>query len=348
MKAKAWFDILTPKQVLFFQPVIRSLRSEGFEVLATSRRYRELEPLAKMYGLDLLYVGDRGGGSRLDQLVESTKRQAEIIPIVSEFAPDVSVSVASGVCARVSFGLGVRHLAVNDSPHSLVAGKLSLPLSHHLLCPWIIPARAWRPFGVEASQITTYRALDPAVWLKRKAAARPAFKLPGGKRTVTVRLEESYAPYMAGTDKSWNGAVLMALEKEFDGCNLVALCRYQDQLEHVKARFGDRFIVPEEAVDGRSLLAATDLFIGMGGTMTAEAALMGVPTISTFQGSLYTERYLSSEGLLTKTRSLGSLVREAKKLLSSDVKRSRSKRAASVLRSMEDPVPVIVGQLKAA
>jgi Uncharacterized protein conserved in archaea len=32
--------------------------------------------------------------------------------------------------------------------------------------------------------------------------------------------------------------------------------------------------------DGKYLLNNTDIFIGSGGTMTAESALMGVPTIS--------------------------------------------------------------------
>ena len=32
--------------------------------------------------------------------------------------------------------------------------------------------------------------------------------------------------------------------------------------------------------DGKHLLNNTDVFIGSGGTMTAESALMGIPTIS--------------------------------------------------------------------
>lgn len=348
MKAKVWIDILSPKQILFFQPVIRSLQSKGCEVLATSRRYRELEPLAKLHGLDLLYIGERGGGSQLEQLVAATRRQEEIIPIVSGFRPTVSMSVASGVCARVSFGLGVKHLAVNDSPHSLVAGKLAIPLSRGLLCPWIIPPTAWRVFGIGRSQITTYRALDPAAWLKRKALAGPLPRLDRRKKTITVRLEESYAPYMAGTDRSWNDTVLAAIAEGFGRCNLVALCRYEDQLAHVRAQFGGSFLVPEEVVDGRSLLAATDLFIGMGGTMSAEAALMGVPTISTFQGTLYTERYLSSVGLLRKTRGVGHLVAEARKLLRKGTKEASSRKASRILASMEDPVPVVVRAIENA
>ena len=115
---------------------------------------------------------------------------------------------------------------------------------------------------------------------------------------------------MIGTNESWSGRVLERLAGRFSDFNLIALCRYQEQLEEVKERFGDTFIVPDRAVDGASLIRLSDVFIGMGGTMTTEAALLGVPTISAYQGStLYTERYLSSKKLLLKTRDLDTLVR---------------------------------------
>lgn len=337
-ESRVWFDVLNPKQVLFFAPVIEELTRRGCDVLATSRKYREVEPIAKMRGLDLRYVGERGGKDPAEQLAAATQRQAEIVPIIKEFRPTAAVSVASGVCARVAFGLRIRHIAVNDSPHSEVAGRLSLPLSHHLLCPWVIPYESWAKFGLAKSQITRYRALDPAAWLKRKPLDGPAPELRSGKKRITVRLEESYAPYMAGTDEGWNEVVLRSLAETFPGENLVALCRYGDQLESIKKRFGSRFIVPDYVVDGRRLLDSTDVFIGLGGTMSAEAALMGVPAISAFQGTLYTELYLKSVGLLEKAQSPSAILRYAKKSLDPRFKAKFVRKARRVLASMEDPV----------
>ena len=162
---RVWIELLTPKQVLFFRPVIEDLRSRGAEVLATSRRYREVGPLAERAGRDLVYVGDRGKRGPEDQLLAATRRQAEMIPIVQGFKPQVAVSIASAVCARVAFGLGIKHIAVNDSPHSEVAGRLSIPLSHHLLCPWVIPYRAWAPYGILRMQVSTFGALEGGEWL---------------------------------------------------------------------------------------------------------------------------------------------------------------------------------------
>jgi predicted glycosyltransferase len=340
---KVWLDLLTPKQLLFFGPVIQELKSKGADVLTTSRRYREVGPLAELVGLDLVYVGDRGSKGPVDQLLAATKRQAEMIPIIQDFRPDVAVSIASAVCARVAFGLGIKHVAVNDSPHSEVAGRLSLPLSHHLLCPWVIPFRAWAPFGIQRKQVTTYHALDPAAWLKREPIHGPIPRLDDRKETITVRVQESDAPYLSKADMTWTDRVLTTLIEAFPDVNLVALCRYDFQVEEVRGKFGSKCIVPNEVVSGHDLLAATDLFIGMGGTMTAEAALMGVPAISAFQGSLYTDSYLVRAGLMAKALEPKTLLSNAKRLLKEPAKEAHRKKAKRILDAMEDPVPKVAG-----
>lgn len=346
VNAKVWVDVLTPKQVLFFKPLIDELRKGGLEVLATSRKYREVGPLAERIGLDLTCVGERGGKAPAEQLEAATRRQAEIIPLVKEFAPQVAVSVASAVCARVSFGLGAKHIAVNDSPHSEVAGRLSLPLSFHLMCPWVIPNGAWSHFGISRRQITRYHALDPAAWLKRKAYGGPVPKLDRKKKTITVRVQESDAPYLVGMSKDWTNVVLQKLAETFTECNLVALCRYGYQVEEVRKAFGSLYIIPEEIVDGRGLLTSTDLFVGMGGTMNAEAALMGVPTISAFQGSLYTDTYLHRAGLLAKVNGSEALLRQASLFMETAFKEKFSKKAKRVLDAMEDPAVRISGFIR--
>jgi hypothetical protein len=337
-KGKVWVDVLTPKQVMFFKPLIDELRSEDIEVLATSRKYREVVPLADRVKLDLTYVGGRGGKDPVEQLEAATERQAEIIPFVKRFAPKVAVSVASAVCARVAYGLGAKHIAINDSPHSEIAGRLSLPLSYHLMCPWVIPTSAWSPFGIRRGQVTKYHALDPAAWLKRRAYGGPIPQLDPRRKTIAVRVQESDAPYLAGRDRGWTAVVLERVAKAFSECNLIALCRYDYQVEEVRKEFGSKYVVPGEIVDGRGLLSATDLFIGMGGTMNAEAALMGVPVISAFQGLLWTDAYLQRVGLLARVSGPDALLRQARVFLDSAGKRKCRKKAKRILDSMEDPV----------
>jgi predicted glycosyltransferase len=116
-------------------------------------------------------------------------------------------------------------------------------------------------------------------------------------------------------------------------------------LDVIAKDFGDKYEVPTRPIDGRRLLASTDAFVGMGGTMNAEASLMGVPTVSAFQGSLRTEDYLESVGLVARTQDPDAIVRLCKRFLEANYKERFATRAKRVLGSMEDPVPKIALKL---
>jgi predicted glycosyltransferase len=64
---------------------------------------------------------------------------------------------------------------------------------------------------------------------------------------------------------------------------VVVLPRHAGQREAL-ADLGPRCVVATQAVDSRSLMSRANLMIGAGGTMTREAALLGVPTLSLFAG----------------------------------------------------------------
>ncbi|MGH9918967.1 MAG: DUF354 domain-containing protein, partial [Nitrososphaerales archaeon] len=308
-----------------------------------------VQKMSSALGLELSFVGSRGGKEPREQFELSLQRMEQLLPMVAGFSPDVSVSVASADCARVSFALRVRHVAVNDSPHSLVAGKLSLPLSYHLMTPWIIPFSAWSVFGVSRGEVSRYKALDPAAWLKRRPRQEPSRGGVGkDKRArILVRLEESYAPYLAGSDESWSERVLLRLARDFKGHELVALCRYEDQLASVRKKFGSEYSVPDGAFDGAGMIERSDVFVGMGGTMTAEAALLGVPAVSAFQGAeLYTEKYLLSKRLLLKARTVDAVSKCVGASLDPRYRDGYSKRGGALLDWMEDPSEKVVGYLK--
>jgi predicted glycosyltransferase len=335
---KVWFDILTPKQVMFFGRAVEVLRDSGHEVLCTSRQYREAVELARIRKLKLKLVGSHGGADRYVKLRMSADRIYALAGIVNKFAPDVAVTFSSPEGARVAYGLGVRHFAFNDSPHSVAVARLTLPLANRVFCPWIIPSAAWSQYGIAKDGLTKYKALDPAAWLKHQ-------KIPEilGSQRILIRLEESKASYVADRKLGTTDFVDQLVDACHSSHDISILCRYQDQIEQVDARYGTKAKVFREVVDGTSLLRSTDLFIGAGGTMTAEAALLGTPTISITPFSYYIEKYLIGVGLVKKARSPRDLVRLATTMLTSALyRRALKKKARKILDRMEDPTDTIV------
>ncbi len=298
-----------------------------------------------------MFIGRHGGGSLQEKLNASCERARELSDIVGGLKIDCAVSFSSPECARVAFGLGVKHICISDSPHAEKVCRLTIPLSELLLTPSVIPYSAWSIYGIGEDKVVKYRALDPAVWLRRRPAKpvrKEEFGLDPSRKTITLRLEESEAAYLLSADKSYSKRLLEALLFSFKECEIFVLGRYASQIDAVKKAYGSKVKISENTVDGADLISVSDVFIGMGGTMTSEAALLGIPTISAFQGEdIYTETYLIEEGLLVKPRSVEQIVEAVKDLIQNQDRRIYLRaKAKTVLDSMEDPVKTIIKTLE--
>ena len=156
---KIWFDILTPKQIMFFKPAIDILKKQNNEILCTSRNYREANELSKIKEMDLLIVGNHGGANLYNKLYESTNRILELSKIIQKYSPEPAISFSSPEASRISFGLGIDHLGFNDSPHAEAVARLSIPLLTKLFSPSMIPLSSWTKYGISSKQIIQYNGL---------------------------------------------------------------------------------------------------------------------------------------------------------------------------------------------
>ena len=339
---------------MFFKPAIDLFNEAGHESLCTSREYREVVELSKIKRLHLKIVGRHGGAGKYEKLCESANRIFELAHLVKQFEPDVAISFSSPEAARVAFGLGVSHIGFNDSPHAEAVARLTIPLLDHLFSPWVIPYSAWNIFGIPKTRITRYRALDPVVWLKRSPLSSSSLSssssltsnlineigLETSKKNVLIRLEETKASYIA--DKKIENSISMVdaiVDNLSVATNIIILCRYEDQITELTKRYEGKAYTMQNVLDGTLLISLADLFIGAGGTMTAEASLLGKPTISIAPVRFYIEKYLIKSGLVKRAISSRDLVRLSNKmLLDKHYTTTQENRARHILDSMDDPI----------
>jgi predicted glycosyltransferase len=332
---------------MFFRGAVTLLHNSGHEVLCTSRKYREAVELAKIKKLDLTFVGSHGGADRYDKLREGARRTYELAEVVKEFGPDVAVTFSSPEGSRVAFGLGIRHIGFNDSPHSEAVAKLTIPLTSKLYCPWVIPHSEWSDYGIAKKNIVQYRALDPAAWLKHNEDDIKEVKQDKKKMRILLRLEESKASYIADKKVSTTKMIDSFVNELWHSANILVLCRYEDQISEVESRYGNKVQVLRDVVDGVALIKSTQLFVGAGGTMTAEAALLGKPTISIAPIQFYVDKYLVKSRLVKRASDSRSLVRLGMKMISDErYIQTQKKRATRILGRMEDPTEVMINALR--
>lgn len=306
---------------------------KNHKILCTSRNYSQVVDLAKIKHVRLQIVGKHGGSDREEKLKASTHRIDRLTDIVSKFSPDLVVSFCSPEAARVAFGLGIKHVVFSDSPHAEAVMRLALPFVQKLLIPWIIPKEEFVRYGISKNDIIQYRAIDAAAIVKNKSTIKPV-NVGKQRKTIVIRLEESAAAYVLGKT-SISNKIIYQFGKESGKYNIIVLARYKPQIDKLKKEFGNKIKIMSKVVDGKSLLSVTDLFIGSGGTMTAEAALMGIPTISYDAVPNYVEKYLVKIGLVRRETSSKNILQVAKRVLEKNS--TNKEKAKKVLDSMEDP-----------
>ena len=192
---KIWFDVLTPKQLVFFEPMIKRMK-KSHTILCTSRDYNQVTQLAKIRNLKLIIVGKHGGFKRHSKLNASLHRAKLLSIRIKEFSPDITISFCSPEAARVSYGLNIDHICFSDSPHANAVMRLVIPLVQKLLIPWIIPKKEFVKFGINIKNIIHYKAIDAAIITKRKISKNSKNLVKESKRKVIlVRVEEEYASY---------------------------------------------------------------------------------------------------------------------------------------------------------
>lgn len=341
---RIWFDVLTPKQILFFESMMyRAGRDHS--VLFTSRDHREVNGLVRIRNLNPVMVGSYQGADIAQKLKASLARANILLGIVQDFKPDMTVSFCSPEAARISYGLGIPHIAFCDSPHAEAICRLAVPLLNRLLIPDCIPKNEFAIYGLDADRIIQYEAIDASLIIKNRPAQSwdgAAAQLQPDKKTILFRTYESHAAY---AQKHMDmDSILKALASAFPDCNILVLGRYKSQIKDIKQIHGHTVTILDEVVDSGAILSECDLLVGSGGTMTAEAALRGIPTISYEAVPSTVEEYLVKKQYVTRAKSPSEIVETARQLLDQDTEYLK-KRAKEFVSAMKDPYDTLVEQI---
>ena len=340
---KIWIDILTPKQLLFSESIVERL-GKKHELLCTSREYEEVGKLSKIRHFDLIFVGKHGGSDKKSKLKASIQRIEKLSKKIKKFKPDLVISYGSPEAARISFGLGIKHIMFCDSPHANAVMRLTLPLIQKLLIPSIIPKKEFSKYGINEKNIIQYKAIDASVTIQRKINKK--IKLPfkdNNKKNILIRVEEEEAAYTSESSKII--PIIKKIAKDYKDENILVLTRYTKQIIKLQKVIGSKVKIIKMSFDGKYLLENTDIFIGSGGTMTAESALMGIPTISYNAIPNIIEKFLVKKHLAKRETNPKKISNHIKKFF--ELKNNSSqKRAKKIVNQMEDPIEKLIKIIK--
>ncbi|MBX5328102.1 MAG: DUF354 domain-containing protein [Candidatus Bathyarchaeota archaeon] len=317
---KIWYDACTGKHVRYAVAVARKLRTLGHEIILTTRRHPDTLPLAEFLNEKFIVAGKYNPKSLLTRLKEGTVRQLMFCKIFEKETPKVAISHGSVDLCRVAFGLGAKVITTVDTPYAEAVHRLTLPLSDYVVVSEAIPKENLQAYGIKG-EIVSFNGVDEVAWIKN---CKPKVWYDFGEPLIVVRQLEEKAVY---TKKAVD---MISLAKKLTKLGkVVFLSRYHRKTVN-------DLIVPNEFVDSASLVAQADLFVGVGGTITREAALQGTPAIivNTFQQQ-YVNDFLMEKGFPIVKVNPSEVVKTAKELL------GKKRDTRQLVDKLENPVDII-------
>jgi predicted glycosyltransferase len=322
---RVWYDACTGKHVRYGVAIAKRLRELGYEVILTTRKHPDTVPLARLLNENFIVVGKYNPKSLLTRLRESLRRQLAFSKIFGEAVPDAAISHGSVDQMRTAFGLAVPTITTVDTPYADAVHRLTLPLTNYIVASKAIPKETLQRYNVKG-KIVQFDGVDEVAWIK---GFKPLVKYDFGRPLIVVRELEEKAVY---AEKSFSSVKLA--KKLTSLGKVVFLPRY-----HHRPIKG--FIIPKGFVDSASLVAQADLFVGVGGTITREAALQGTPALvlDVFKGQ-YVNDYLADKGFPIFKVKISSVLKVAGKLL------GERKNVSDLVVKLENPVDVILEILK--
>src|SRR5215211_2413625 len=307
---KVWIDLANSPHPLLFAPIGRRLRERGHSVVVTVRDNAQTLELAERHFPRFDLIGSAspaGGAAKVQSLVQ---RVRALHAWGRKQGPELAVSHNSYAQIAAARMLRVPTVTAMDFENQ-PANHLAFRLADRVLLPEPFPDRAARRQGATKSKVWRYPGLKEALYVGDFEPDSAVLSRLGIERSlqtalVVARTPPSRAVYHRRENHLFAGCLHELARRDRVSC--VVLARYPEQVSQLAPFQRENFTVSKEAVDGRSLIHQADLMLGAGGTMTREAALMGVPTFSLFNGRMpAVDRWLEERGMLRRLASAAEL-----------------------------------------
>jgi uncharacterized protein len=298
---RIWIDLSNSPHPLLFKPVAGELEQRGHSVHVTARDNAQTLELARERFEHVDVIGGPSPKGRKAKAAAVCRRVMDLRRWAIQTRPDIALShnsYAQLVAAKLQRIPAVTAMDFEHQP----ANHLAFRLARTVLLPSALEPLRLERQGATAAKTRFYPGLkeelylsdfhhDPTVLERLNLASQP----PGA--IVLARPEPNGALYHSFENPLFVRCVKAALRDP--RVTVVVLPRTPEQRDALSELRLPRCVIADRAVDSRSLMSLSDLMIGAGGTMTREAALMGVPTVSLFAGKRpAVDRWLEQQGML--------------------------------------------------
>ena len=291
---RIWFELSNSPHINLFYDLIKDLESEGHTVIITSRPLANTIALLAQKGLSHTVIGQHYGKNIIKKIFGYPIRVFQLVQYLKVNKPDIGVSQSSYHSSLACWLVGIPSIYTNDNEHA-VGNIPSFLFATKILIPQSMSIERVK-WSIDQQKLIRYPGIKEGIFLWLKGEEILAQRKLNGNSPVKIyiRTEPPTAQYY-NSKLNFMDEIIMQLQHKYA---ITVLTRNASQLNHYKGDAFSATTVPVEPLNFEQIAADCTLFIGAGGSMTREIAMLGIPTISVYQADLLdVDRVLISKGL---------------------------------------------------
>jgi len=293
---RIWFDLSNSPHVNLFYQLIKRLEELGHEIIITSRPLANTIALLEQKKLNHSVIGIHYGKNIFKKLLGFPIRIIQLYLFLKNKKIDLAISQSSFHSPIVAKLLRIPSIYTNDNEHAL--GNIpAFYFATKILIPENLSIHRVAKYGVSPSKLIQYPGIKEGVFLWYKAA--DVLKLRennlNNQQYIYFRPEPQTAQYYNG-QQNFIDVLLSTLQYKY---SIIILPRDHNQIIHYSQKKFSLLNVVKTPLSFDQIASNCLLFIGAGGSMTREFAMLGIPTISIYNDKLLdVDIYLVNQKLM--------------------------------------------------
>jgi uncharacterized protein len=298
---RIWIDVENPPQVQYLTPLVGAFRDAGADVVLTARDYGATYALLESRDLPFHRIGSSYGKEKWRKATGLLGRTAQLVRFFARRGRPDAVVHAGRAPALAAAVLRVPSFGFRD--YEYVDVTVDRYTRGWIVHPRVVAPAAFVERGIRPDRLLAFDGLkEDLTFAGVDLAAVEPLSLPGaqdGLVRVLVRPPAEESHYYSSESGRIARELVTSLAEE-ERAQVVFSPRYAWQTSYLDgAEWLNQPIVLQESAPFLSLLKAVDAVVASGGTMAREAAYLGIPSYSIFQGTIGgVDRYLESLGRL--------------------------------------------------
>jgi len=267
---KVLVNIGHPAHVHFYKNFIWEMERKGHEILIAAQRKEVTIDLLKAYNFKYKYIGKKYSGI-IKKIIGKVYRNLLLYKLVKKYKPNILTGILDSSSAQVGKLMGIPSIIFTDTEEVKASNVLAFPFASTICTP----ACFLKELGDRHIRYNGYHEL---------AYLHPNYFKPDLRVLENLGISKKDR-YVVVRFISWSASHDIKLKG----------IKERTELEFIKSleEYGRVFVTSERKLDRKlekyrisippedihSLLYYANLYIGEGGTMAAEAAILGTPAI---------------------------------------------------------------------